>query len=240
MCGRYYNRRQKQEIAEAVHAGKIFDAPYISNYNIAPTTFQPIVRQFKEEPSIRELALAQWGMVPFFAPSREDFKGFSTFNARGETVATAPTWREAFRKRRCIVPADGFYEWKKLDDSKKPAKQPYAIHPVDGGIFAFAGVWDAWKNPADGSWLQSFAIITTDANELMSPIHNRMPVILHERDWNRWLDREFTGQLPTDLIRSYEPEMMRAEPCNPAVGAVKNNSPDNLICPTGSTADNSK
>jgi len=112
-------------------------------------------------------------------------KGISTINARAETVATSRTYREPFKKRRCLVPASGFYEWKRLDPKNK---QSFAFDLLNGKMMAFAGLWDAWKDPANGRWLQSYTIITTDANELMAPVHDRMPVILHPRNYDRWLD----------------------------------------------------
>jgi putative SOS response-associated peptidase YedK len=130
-------------------------------------------------------------------------------------------WRVPFQRRRCLVPADGFYEWKKIDPK---TKQPYAFSVTDGEPFAFAGLWDVWKEP-DGGWLQSYSIITTDANEIMEPVHKRMPVILHPRDYDRWLAREpgsvegrGHGQLPTDLLRPYEAEDMKMGPVNQKVG----------------------
>jgi putative SOS response-associated peptidase YedK len=227
MCGRYYSRGQKQKIAEHFKAGKVFEEPIAPNYNIAPTTFQPVIR-IERDSDEREIVLMRWGLVPFFAKILADFKGFSTFNARAETVTTSATWRTPFKKRRCIIPADGFYEWKKVDDSPKPAKQPYAISLKSGQPFAFAGLWDAWKEPNSDKWLQSFSIITTEANEIMSSIHTRMPVILNERDWKRWLDREITDQPPIDLLRPYESDEMQTSPCNQAVGNVRNNGPDML------------
>jgi putative SOS response-associated peptidase YedK len=112
----------------------------------------------------------RWGMVPHFAKSLADFKGFSTINAKSEAVTTKPMWRDPFRRRRCLVPADGFYEWETLDAKRK---QPYAFTMRSGEPFAFGGIWDAWKEP-DGGWLQSFAIITTDPNELTATVHDRM------------------------------------------------------------------
>lgn len=226
MCGRYYNRQQKQQIAEALHAATVFEEPYAPNYNIAPTTFQPSLRNNRETGE-RELVLMRWGLVPFFAKSVVDFKGFSTFNAKAEILASAPTWRRPFQRRRCIVPADGFYEWKALDDSKKPKKQPFAITLTDGGLMAFAGLWDAWKEP-DGRWLESFAIITTEANELISTVHTRMPAILHARDWSEWLDRDNERLAPAHLLRPFDSDQMRLDCCNPAVGNVRNNGPEML------------
>ncbi len=195
------------------------------DFNIAPTTFQPVIRLGRDSGE-RELALMRWGLVPQFAKSLKDFKGFTTFNARAESLLTAPTWRVPFRKQRCLVPADGFYEWKRIAD-KKAAKEPYAIALTTGEPMAFAGLWDGWKEP-EGDWLQSFSIITTEANETMAPIHDRMPVILHRRDWTEWLDRDGERPPPLHLLRPYDPEGLTLATCNPAVGNVKNNGPEML------------
>jgi putative SOS response-associated peptidase YedK len=248
MCGRYFRRSEKQEIAERFHAGKVFEDPLTADYNIAPTTFQPIIRLSRDSGDLtageREMALLRWGLVPFFASSLKDFKGLTTFNARAESVATSATWREPFQRRRCLVPADGFYEWaEKAGETRagtrskpqsKSGKQPYAITLTDGAPMAFAGLWDAWKEPKRSPqevdrWLQSFAIVTTEANELMAPIQARMPVILRERDWEEWLDRDETRAAPVHLLRPYASEGMRVEACNPAVGNVRNNGPEMLV-----------
>ncbi len=221
MCGRYYRRSDKQRIAGAFHLGKLPDDFVLpSDYNVAPTTFQPVIRTNKETGE-RELEMARWGLVPYFAKSPAEFKGFSTINAKAESVATAPTWRRPFERRRCLVPADGFYEWKNVGFKKK---QPYAFATTNGEPFAFAGLWDAWKEP-DGGWLISYAIITTDANAVMEPVHNRMPVILQPKDYDRWLSREETERPPIDLLRPYDAAEMTAYPVDPRVGNVKNNEP---------------
>lgn len=264
MCGRYYTRRQKQEIADHFRAGKVFEEPLAPNYNIAPTTFQPVIR-LERDSDDREMALMRWGLVPFFAKSLSDFKGFSTFNARSETIAKSATWREPFKKRRCIIPADGFYEWKTTLEAQdetaamflgqqgaveaeltgagkgkpKVHKQPFAITLKSGEPFAFAGLWDAWHDKPKEQWLQSFAIVTTEANEIMAPIHTRMPVILAQRDWAEWLNRDDTRPAPIHLLRPYDSDAMRTDPCNPAVGNVRNNGPEMLSCPSGGAALNS-
>ncbi len=225
MCGRYVRRSDKQRLAAYFHANPQpaeFPLPD-ADFNIAPTTQQPIVRQSRETGE-RELVLARWGLVPFFTKDLKDVKGLSTINARAETITKAPTWREPFRKRRCLVPANAFYEWPKAG---KPPKQPYAFELANGQPMALAGLWDAWKD-AQGHWLQSFAIVTTEANEVMSRIHPRMPVILHTRDFDRWLDRGETEQLPFDLLRPYESEDMEVFEANPKVGNIRNNGPEML------------
>jgi putative SOS response-associated peptidase YedK len=255
MCGRYYRRSDKQRIAEAYRLGEIpFDLVLPDwNFNVAPTSFQPVIRLRRNTPSrasevadgqlargaggrgpveTRELVLMRWGLVPGFTKQLSDVKGVSTINARAETVAKSPVWRGPFRKRRCLVPADGFYEWKKLDDKGNrdgKTKQPYAFRMADDSPLAFAGLWDAWKAP-DGSWLESFSIVTTAANALMAPVHDRMPVILHPRDYDRWMDAE-ADPAPLDLLRPFEAEAMAAAPSNPKVGNTRNNGPAMLLGP---------
>ena len=223
MCGRYVRRSDKQKIAEWFHAEpKPAELPLPGeDYNVAPTTFQPIVRQSRDTGE-RELVLARWGLVPFFTKTLKDIKGLSTINARAETILNAPTWREPMKKRRCLIPANAFYEWPK---EGKPPKQPYAFELANGNLLAFAGLWDAWKDK-DGYWMQSFAIITTEANELLASMHPRMPVILHPRDYDRWLDREETERLPMDLLRPFEADEMEMYAANPKVNSVRNNGPE--------------
>jgi putative SOS response-associated peptidase YedK len=246
MCGRYFRRSEKQQIAERFHAGKVFEDPLAADYNIAPTTFQPVIRLSRDSGE-REMALLRWGMVPFFASSLKEFKGMTTFNARAESVATSATWREPFQRRRCLIPADGFYEWAekavetrvgaRVKTQSKSGRQPYAITleggEAGGGMMAIAGLWDAWKEPKKSPqevdrWLQSFAIVTTEANALMAPISARMPVILHERDWEEWLDRDDSKPAPVHLLRPFAPEEMKVEACNTAVGNLRNNGPEML------------
>jgi putative SOS response-associated peptidase YedK len=222
--------------------GKVSEDPLTVDYNIAPTTFQPVIRLGRSTGE-REMALLRWGLVPYFATALKDFKGLTTCNARAESVATSATWNEPFKRRRCLIPADGFYEWavtagevREGARGKRPvkgAKQPFAITLTNGEPMAFAGLWDAWKEPKKSPqevdrWLQSFAIVTTEANELMAPICGRMPVILHPRDWDEWLDRDDSRAAPIHLLRPYEAEAMKAEPCNPAVGNAKKNGPEML------------
>ena len=228
MCGRYYRRSDKQRIAEAFRLGRLPDGFVLPDwdYNVAPTSMQPVIR-LNGESGEREMVLMRWGLVPYFAKSATEFRGFSTINAKAETVEEKALWRGPFRKRRCLVPADGFYEWQRVDAK---TKKPYAFSLSSGGPFAFAGLWDAWKDAASGAWLESFAIVTTTANELTGQVHDRMPVILHARDYERWLERSEAHQPPTDLLRPYEAEEMRVSACNPRVGNVRNNGPEMLDC----------
>lgn len=242
MCGRYFRSSEKQEIAKRYRVGTVFEDPLMADYNIAPTTFQPVIR-LSRDTGEREMALLRWGLVPYFAPSLREFKGLTTFNARVESVATSATWCEPLKRRRCLIPADGFYEWAvkggetregvKAKRTAKGSKQPFAITLTNGEPLAFAGLWDAWKEPKKSPqevdrWLQSFSIVTTEANELMASIHTRMPAILHPRDWEEWLDRDDSRPPPMHLLRPYESDAMKTEPCNPAVGNVRNNGPEML------------
>ena len=243
MCGRYFRQAEKQKIAEDYRANKVFEDPLAADYNIAPTTFQPVIRLGRDTGE-REMALLRWGLVPFFATNLKEFKGMTTFNARAESVATSATWREPFKRRRCLIPADGFYEWAakagevrvgaRPKSQAKGGKQPFAISLTNGEPMAFAGLWDAWKEPKKSPqevdrWLQSFAIVTTEANELMVPIHDRMPVILQRRDWEEWLDRDDSRAAPMHLLRPFDADAMKAEACNTAVGNVRNNGPEMLV-----------
>jgi putative SOS response-associated peptidase YedK len=189
------------------------------SYNVAPQSVQPVVRLNRE--GERELELMRWGLVPAWA---KDAKiGRSTMNARAETVRTSAAFRDAFERRRCLVPASGFYEWMKLDGKNR---QPYAITVKDAEVMAFAGLWDRWKDPANGEWLLTYTILTTDPNELMELIHDRMPVILAEKDYGRWIERGDPARPPVDLLRPFPAEEMRAWKVGAAVGNVKNDSPE--------------
>jgi putative SOS response-associated peptidase YedK len=220
MCGRYGRRADKQRIAEwmQTHNAEVFDDSYLaSSYNVAPQSFQPVVR-LNGETGERELTVMRWGLVPFW--SKDGKASFSTINAKSETVATSPAFREAWKTRRWLVPADFLYEWQKIDEK---TKQPYAIGLKNDEMFAFAGLWETWKDKTTGQKLRTYTILTTDSNELMEPIHNRMPVILHRQDYERWLAPADPSQLPVDLLRPYPAEEMKAWKVGRAVGNTRNN-----------------
>jgi putative SOS response-associated peptidase YedK len=207
------------------HVTNIFDDSYFEpSYNVAPQSFQPVVR-LDPETGERELTMMRWDLVPFW--SKDSTTAFNTINAKAETVATSPAYREPWKRRRSLVPADWFYEWKKIDEK---TKQPYAIAMKDGGLFAFAGLWDAWKDQATGDELQTYTILTTDPNELLKPIHNRMPVIVARTDYERWIAPVEPSHLSVDLLRPYPAEEMKAWKVSRAAGNVRNNNPT-LIAP---------
>jgi len=223
MCGRYGRRADKQRLTEwmQIHNADVFDDSYLApSYNVAPQSFQPVVR-INRDTGDRELAIMRWGLVPFW--SNDTKIAYSTINARAESVATSPTFREAMKRRRCLVPADWFYEWHKIDAK---TKQPYAIGMRDGSLFAFAGLWDRWIDKATNQALETYTIITTDANELMQSVHTRMPVILNPGDYSRWLDPGEPSRLPVDLLRPHESTDMKAWKVSARVGNVRNNDPD--------------
>jgi putative SOS response-associated peptidase YedK len=236
MCGRYVRRSDKQKLGDTFRVGNLTDIPLEAapDYNVATTTRQPVIRNNRDTGE-REMVAMRWGMVPYFAKSLADFRGFSTINAQAETIMSKALWRVPFQRRRCLVPANGFYEWKKIDPK---AKQPYAFTMKSGEPFAFAGLWDGWKEPSTEEWLQSYAIITTTPNELTATVHNRMPVILKPSDYDRWLRREDAEPPPIDLLRPFDTDQMTAHLVDPRVGNVRNNEPslcEVWNCPPNST-----
>ncbi len=224
MCGRYFRRSDKQQIADAFRLGLPTTFEILPSFNVAPQTFQPVVR-LNRETGERELAPLRWGLVPFWAG--ESKVGFSTINAKAETLATSPAFREAFKSRRCLIPLDGFYEWQTLSPK---VKQPFAVGLKGGSLFAVAGLWERWKDKATGQYLETFTIITTDPNPLMEPFHNRMPVILDPEDYSRWMAPADPARLPVDLLRPYPEERMEAWKVAAAVGNVRNDDAS-LIAP---------
>ena len=187
-------------------------------FNIAPTQLIAVVRRTPGAPS-RELSLLRWGLVPSWA--KDATTGSPMINARAETVAEKPTFRTAFRRRRCLIPADGYYEWQKVG----ARKQPYYIRLRDGQPFAFAGLWEGWRGGgAEGDQpLETCTIITTDANELSRPIHDRMPVILSVEDYDLWLDPGVEERAKLEsLLQPYDPTRMAADPVSTFVNNVRN------------------
>src|SRR5216683_6338026 len=216
MCGRVVQKTPLGEIRVLFET--VDPAPNAApTYNGAPTDTLPIVRLDRD--GRRSLDLLRWGLIPYWAT---DIKiGARCINAMAETVAIKPAFRDAFaRGQRCIVPVDGFYEWKKTGTGK----QPYAIVGADGLPLALAGLWERWRDRAAGDTTQTFTIITTAPNELCAPIHDRMPVVLPREVWATWLGEH--GAEPDDLLallRPYPAELMRAYPVGVRVGNVRNN-----------------
>jgi putative SOS response-associated peptidase YedK len=186
MCGRARLSSDVSEIKIAFGIPAERPSPnFAASWNVAPTDPLPIVR-FDPKAHERSLDIARWGLIPYWA---NDIKiGFSTFNARAEEIDTKPAFREAFRQRRCLVPLDSFYEWKKTPTGK----QPYAIGLAGGRLMAMAGLWETWRSP-EGERIRSFTIATTKPNALCAELHDRMPVVLQPEAWPVWL-----GEQPAD------------------------------------------
>jgi putative SOS response-associated peptidase YedK len=211
MCGRFTLRTNPRDWAEVFAVVRQLESEWQPGYNIAPTQQVVCIRERPGEP--REFFKARWGLIPSWA---KDTKiGASCINARVETVASKPAFRSALKKKRCLVVADGFYEW------RKPDKQPFFIS-LKSGPMAFAGLWESWKSP-DDAWIDSCSIITTEANELMEKLHDRMPVILPRHAVDHWLDPSVTD--PDELVpmlKQFEPDKMQAWPVGKEVGNVRN------------------
>jgi putative SOS response-associated peptidase YedK len=218
MCGRYRLSRHKQIVEEyfAVPSGL---EDWNPRYNIAPTQPVPVIRQHPKEPR-RDLSLMRWGLIPSWA--RDSSGAARMINARAETAAALPAFRDALKQRRCLLPADGFYEWK-----RSPAgKQPYCFEVNDGELFAFAGLWDRWRSP-DGQWIKSCSILTTAPNTVTALVHDRMPVILTKEDYDLWLDPGITNPaLVSELLKPCDPLRMRSYPVSSRVNQVQHDDAD--------------
>lgn len=213
MCGRYTLKTPVDTLAKQFEVEE-YPSSLAPSYNIAPT--QQVATVLVED-SKRKLEMLHWGLIPSWAD--DPAIGNRMINARAETVATKPSYRSAFKSRRCLILADGFYEWKKTSDGK----QPYHIRMEDGSPFAFAGLWESWHNDRE---IRSSTIITTDPNELLGEIHNRMPVILHPEDYEMWLDPDFNEKEPlTTLLKPYPASGMEAYPVSRYVNKPSNDQP---------------
>jgi putative SOS response-associated peptidase YedK len=214
MCGRFVLKTPVEELARLFGFTERPNFP--ARYNVAPTLDCPVVRP---GPS---LALLRWGLVPFWA--RDVREGVKSINARAESVAETRNFARSFRERRCLVPADGFYEWQ----GEGKEKQPYFITAADGVPLAFAGVWDSWR-PREGAPVESFAIITTEANGLMAPIHDRMPVVLPTLAWGPWLDASTPVAELKKLLQPAPEGMLVAHRVDRRVGNVRQDDPGLIV-----------
>lgn len=237
MCGRYVVATPFQQLA--IDFGALAelgfaprDAPgYAPDYNIAPTKPVPVVWQRVQDEGERRLSVARWGLIPSWA--KDPGVGVRAFNARIETAAEKPTFRGAFAKRRCVLPADGYYEWKKDGGSK--SKQPMYIHPSDGVPLAFAGLYERWTD-VEGRELWSVSILTGPALGPLAEIHDRMPLTVSRELLEPWLDQDVRepDQIRSLLDLEHAPAWV-ARPVGPAVGNVRNNGPELIAEVTGNT-----
>jgi putative SOS response-associated peptidase YedK len=201
MCGRFSNRAQPEQIKTEFKVGNKNPELYHPRYNIAPAQMIDAVFEPETERILSEL---KWGLIPSWAKDADI--GNRMINARAETLAEKPSFRDAFKKRRCIIPASGFYEWRKKGSG---AKQPFYFYLKDREVFGFAGLWEEWLDKESGEVLETCTIITTEANEVLKPVHDRMPVILKSQDYDRWLDpKENNTEKLRQLLAPYPAEEM--------------------------------
>ncbi len=252
MCGRFVASRPVEDIAALLEVDDVELPEELTSprWNVAPTDGVLAVASRAQRDSgeqRRRLTDYRWGLVPSW--SKDPGSGARAFNARAETLLERPAFRTAVAKRRCLIPADAFYEWEKIaaTDGRKPRRQPWCFVAADGGVLAFAGLWEAWKPKGAGGpsgaggasgagwpsvgwheqWLLSCTIITTTANELVEPLHDRMPVILRPEDWSAWLE---PGELDAaelgSLLTPAPVELLHAYPVSPAVNSNRSDGPE--------------
>jgi putative SOS response-associated peptidase YedK len=219
MCGRFTNAAKPKEIEKefAVRVSK--EELFKPRYNIAPTQIIPAVLESDGERLVSGL---KWGLIPHW--SKDDSFASKLINARAETLSEKPSFRDAFKKKRCIIPATGFYEW---DKKSSGVKQPFYFHLKDKEVFGFAGLWEEWLDKESGEVIETCAIITTAANEVLKSVHDRMPVILKAKDYDRWLNEKMTE---TDKLRKlltpYPAQEMETYAVSREVNKPSNDSPE--------------
>jgi len=220
MCGRFTLTANPADVQDTF-SNFNFPTQFAPRFNIAPS--QPVLAIPNDDKLTADFFV--WGLIPMWA--KDPSIGNRLINARGETLAEKPSFRGSYRHKRCLILTDGFYEWKSL--AGKKTKTPYFIHMHKRKPFAFAGLWDHWESP-DGSSIKTCTIITTTPNELMESIHDRMPVIIHPRDYNKWLDS--APQTPENLqplIKPYPAEAMSAYPVSTLVNSTTNDAPELVV-----------
>jgi len=214
VCGRYKLSRRKQIVEEYFDTAS-GEEDWSPRYNVAPTQPVPVIRQHPKE-TVRELSLMRWGLIPSW--SKDSSVAARMINARSETAATKPAFRDALKSRRCLIPADGFYEWTRTGKTK----QPYCFEVNEGELFAFAGIWDRWKDPS-GNWMKTSSILTTTPNAVTSAVHDRMPVILDPDAYDLWLDPGMQNVAAvSDLLKPHNARLMRCYPVSTRINHVAN------------------
>lgn len=235
MCGRYASSRRPDELIDEFDATAHFDHDLEASWNVAPTDEVYAVMEHPKDEE-RQLRVVRWGLVPSWAKERAI--GPRMINARLETLAEKPAFRKALAVRRCLVPADGYYEWyptEELDAKGKARKQPFFIRPTDGGVLPMAGLYELWRDPAKADdapdrWLWTCTVITTEATDELGMIHDRMPLMVERDRWDEWLDPAREGAALLDLLEPAAPGRLTAYPVSTAVGNVRNNGPE-LVAP---------
>lgn len=216
MCGRYRLSRRKQFVEEYFVASG--DEDWNPRYNIAPTQPIPVIRQHPKAPN-RVLSLMRWGLIPAWAKDMSGAAGM--INARSET-ALKPAFRDPMKFRRCLIPADGFYEWRRSGKTN----QPFCFEVNDGELFGFAGLWDRWRDPS-GKWIKSCSILTTTPNAVTAVVHDRMPVILQREAYDVWLDPGMTNvEALSDYLKPFDARLMRSYAVSNRVNQVQNDDPE--------------
>jgi putative SOS response-associated peptidase YedK len=242
MCGRFVVASSPDILADRFKVDEVALDEHAPDYNVTPRAMVPIVRDRParhDREQARVLSLVRWGLVPSWA--KDPKLGDRLINARSETVATTNSYQAAFRRRRCIIPADAFYEWLKIEvpGRRQPVRQPWLVHRRDGEPMAFAGLWEIWRDRTiaddddpDG-WLRTCTIITTKANPLLARVHERMPVVLDESTWDQWLDPKFRDldTLESFLVTAPD-EWFDTYEVSQRVNSPKNNDAD-LLEPVG-------
>lgn len=236
MCGRYASSRRPEDLVEEFEVvADRTPAPLAADYNVAPTkevyavVERPPSRDSPEPPE-RQLRVLTWGLVPSWA--KDPSIGNRMINARMETVADKPAYKRAFAARRCLLPADGYFEWyptSRTTKAGKPVKQPFFIRPADGGVLAMAGLYEIWRDPGRAEddperFRWTCTVITTDAEDSLGRIHDRMPLMVERDRWSQWLDPRVGGEL--SLLVPAAPGRLEAYPVSTAVGNVRNNGPE--------------
>ncbi len=240
MCGRYAASRNPEDLVEEFEVDAPAPEALAPDYNVAPTkkVYAVLTRRTDDGDPQRRLAVVRWGLVPSWA--KDPSIGSRMINARLETVAEKPAYRRAFAKRRCLLPADGYFEWytPEGDDvpkgkNGKPVKQPFYIHPRDGGVLAMAGIYEIWRDRTrddddPAAWLWTASVLTTQAEDAVGRIHDRMPMMVEPDRWSEWLDPRTGGEL--SLLVPAAPGRLEAYPVAPLVSNVRNNGPE-LVAP---------
>ena len=216
MCGRFSITGDLDFYAEYFGVDEVLTDPLDQSWNVAPTDLVYVVA---ERDGKRQLGTMRWGLVPHWAENKRSIQ----INARSETVATTPAFRDSFSRKRCLIPADGFYEW----EPPEAGRTPHWLYRADGHPMAFAGIWASRKDPVTGEWERTCSILTTESDSVIRPIHDRMPVSLRSEIWDAWLDRELRDpEEAKGLIQPIDPDLIMEHRVSRRVNSVSNNGPD--------------